>query len=267
MAKDYSGAPAPYFLICAGWYGCSWWLEHWLRARRGHSCSLIPTSYSTLEGRSRCYPMPTDRDRTMAELSAHAAHVLTGVTIVMINRQLQSQAKTFEQEGGPAEGRFSARLYKVRWEAGQGWGEAAHPSGRTGAFQRSCASWHAMHRILIHLLIAIASPEGVSWAQSDTPTTGFISGTVTDRKTDGTMPFATVRLVELKQYAATGENGYYASRGIPPGRYTIGADWVEYETYSSDKVRGRAGEITHGDNSLGFADLPRLPKDIRIPDR
>ncbi len=52
---------------------------------------------------------PTDRDRAMAELSANAAHVLTGVAIVLINRQLQSQAKTFEQEGG-----FSERLYKVR---------------------------------------------------------------------------------------------------------------------------------------------------------
>lgn len=54
---------------------------------------------------------PADRDRTMAELSANAAHVLTGVAIVLINRQLQSQAKTFEQEGG-----FSERLYRVRSE-------------------------------------------------------------------------------------------------------------------------------------------------------
>ncbi len=48
----------------------------------------------------------------MGELSANAAHVLTGVAIVLINRQLQSQAKTFEQEGG-----FSERLYRVRSEA------------------------------------------------------------------------------------------------------------------------------------------------------
>lgn len=51
-------------------------------------------------------------DRAMAELSANAAHVLTGVAIVLINRQLQSQAKTFEQEGG-----FSERLHRVRSEA------------------------------------------------------------------------------------------------------------------------------------------------------
>jgi len=53
-----------------------------------------------------------DRERSMAEVSANAAHVLTGVAIVLINRQLQSQAKTFEQEGG-----FSERLYRVRAEA------------------------------------------------------------------------------------------------------------------------------------------------------
>lgn len=52
------------------------------------------------------------RDQAMGELSANAAHVLTGVAIVLINRQLQSQAKTFEQEGG-----FSERLYRVRSEA------------------------------------------------------------------------------------------------------------------------------------------------------
>lgn len=55
---------------------------------------------------------PADRYRAKAELSANAAHVLTGVAIVLLNRQLQSQAKTFEQEGG-----LSERLYRVRSEA------------------------------------------------------------------------------------------------------------------------------------------------------
>jgi len=32
--------------------------------------------------------MPTDRDRVMPELSANAAHVLTSVAIMLINRQL-----------------------------------------------------------------------------------------------------------------------------------------------------------------------------------
>lgn len=53
-----------------------------------------------------------DREQALAEVSANAAHVLTGVAVVLLNRQLQSQAKTFEQEGG-----FSERLYRVRSEA------------------------------------------------------------------------------------------------------------------------------------------------------
>jgi len=38
--------------------------------------------------------------------------VLTGVAIVLLNRQLNSKASTFEQEGG-----FSERLDRVRSEA------------------------------------------------------------------------------------------------------------------------------------------------------
>lgn len=54
----------------------------------------------------------SDRQQALAEVSANAAHVLTGVAVVLLNRQLQSQARTFEQEGG-----FSERLYRVRTEA------------------------------------------------------------------------------------------------------------------------------------------------------
>lgn len=49
-------------------------------------------------GRSRCSSPPTLPPRATA--------------IVLLNRQLNSQAKTFEQEGG-----FSERLYRVRSEA------------------------------------------------------------------------------------------------------------------------------------------------------
>ena len=90
-------------------------------------------------------------------------------------------------------------------------------------------------------------------AQSDSLSTGFISGTVTDRKTGETMPFAAVRIVELKLHVITGENGYYAVKGIPPGRYTVAVDWVGYESYSNDNVRVRAGEITYEDIALKFA--------------
>jgi hypothetical protein len=83
-----------------------------------------------------------------------------------------------------------------------------------------------MHRILVYMLLAVATTGSVSLAQSDTLTTGFISGTVTDGKTSETMPFAAVRIVELKVHATTGENGYFAFKGIPPGRYTIAMDWI-----------------------------------------
>lgn len=122
-----------------------------------------------------------------------------------------------------------------------------------------------MHRILVYLLLAVATSGSVSLAQSDTLTTGFISGIVTDRKTSETMPFADVRIVELKIHATTGENGYYAFKGIPPGRYTIAVDWVGYEPYLNDKVRVIAGEITREDIALRFARLPPLPKNVRVP--
>ena len=54
----------------------------------------------------------TEKNRSFAELSANAAHVLCGVAITMTDRQLTSLAKTFEKEGG-----FSERLYRVRTEA------------------------------------------------------------------------------------------------------------------------------------------------------
>jgi four helix bundle suffix protein len=46
------------------------------------------------------------------EIAANAAHVLIGVTSALLDRQLASQAKTFEQEGG-----FTERLYRIRQQA------------------------------------------------------------------------------------------------------------------------------------------------------
>lgn len=123
-----------------------------------------------------------------------------------------------------------------------------------------------MRWIPMYLLSAVVATGNASLAQSDTLATGFISGTVTDHKTGETMPFATVRIVELKLYATTGENGYFAFKGIPPGRCTIAVDWVGYESYLNDKVKVRAGEITHEDIALRSARLPPLPKNVSTPD-
>lgn len=49
------------------------------------------------------------KSSSYAELSANAALVLTGVACSLLDRQLTSQAKAFENEGG-----FTERLYRIR---------------------------------------------------------------------------------------------------------------------------------------------------------
>jgi four helix bundle suffix protein len=46
---------------------------------------------------------------TYSEISANAALVLVGVASTLLDRQLSSQAKSFEQQGG-----FTERLYRIR---------------------------------------------------------------------------------------------------------------------------------------------------------
>jgi four helix bundle suffix protein len=52
-----------------------------------------------------------DEQGTYPELAANAALVLLAVACSLLDRQLASQAKTFENEGG-----FTERLYRVRSE-------------------------------------------------------------------------------------------------------------------------------------------------------
>ncbi len=80
------------------------------------------------------------------------------------------------------------------------------------------------------------------------------------------MSFTSVRIVELKLHVTTGENGYYAFKRIPSGRYTIAVDFVGYESYSNDNVRVRVGEITHEDIALRFAHLPSIQINVRDRD-
>jgi four helix bundle suffix protein len=56
--------------------------------------------------------LPPFRHAAYAELSANAALVLIGVTTALLDRQLDAQARAFEQEGG-----FTERLYLVRSES------------------------------------------------------------------------------------------------------------------------------------------------------
>ncbi len=60
-----------------------------------------------LQGRSAV--SKEDMDRLNAEIAANSAHVLIGVTCFLLDRQIASLAKRFEEEGG-----FTERLYQTR---------------------------------------------------------------------------------------------------------------------------------------------------------
>ena len=53
----------------------------------------------------------TVKDRAYAEISANAGQTLCKIAMHLLDKQVESQARTFEKEGG-----FSERLYKVRSE-------------------------------------------------------------------------------------------------------------------------------------------------------
>ncbi len=53
----------------------------------------------------------TVKDKAYAEISANVGHTLCKVAIHLLDKQVESQARAFEKEGG-----FSERLYKVRSE-------------------------------------------------------------------------------------------------------------------------------------------------------
>lgn len=88
-------------------------------------------------------------------------------------------------------------------------------------------------------------------AQADTLSTGFICGTVTDRKTGESMAFTTVCIVELKQCVTTGENGYYTFKDFPTGRYTVTSRSVGYEP-AEETVKVCLGEVAKQNIALRF---------------
>lgn len=52
---------------------------------------------------------PKSKPPVYPEIIANSAHVLIGVTVVLLSRQLDALAKAFENEGG-----FTERLYRIR---------------------------------------------------------------------------------------------------------------------------------------------------------
>jgi len=70
-------------------------------------------------GRNRQYgpaqssiPSISSRSSSYPEIAANAALILIGVTCALLDRQMASQEKAFEKEGG-----FTERLYRVRQQA------------------------------------------------------------------------------------------------------------------------------------------------------
>lgn len=73
--------------------------------------------------------------------------------------------------------------------------------------------------------------------------TAKLSGTITDAKTNVSLPGANVYLVEVEKGAATGVNGQYTIEDIPVGTYNLTASYVGYITFKT-KVTLKPGDNT-----------------------
>jgi four helix bundle suffix protein len=78
------------------------WVYNVYWEKNGHSVATKPPSIKSISSIKSIASI-------YAETAANAALVLIGVAIALLNRQVASQAKSFENEGG-----FTERLYRVR---------------------------------------------------------------------------------------------------------------------------------------------------------
>jgi hypothetical protein len=88
-----------------------------------------------------------------------------------------------------------------------------------------------------------------------------IQGTVRAAATAEPVPYATVRIVELRRSVATDAGGSYAIRGVPDGRWRVQASSVGYHP-TELIVRTRGGTAVKMDFDLVAAPIP-LP-DVRV---
>jgi len=82
-----------------------------------------------------------------------------------------------------------------------------------------------LRKLSVLILIALVLPVAVL-AQ----TTGKIAGQVTDAKTGGAMPGASVVVVDTELGAATDIDGNYYIVGLPAGTYTIQVQFIGFQT-------------------------------------
>ncbi|HEY4148282.1 MAG TPA: carboxypeptidase-like regulatory domain-containing protein, partial [Chitinophagaceae bacterium] len=85
---------------------------------------------------------------------------------------------------------------------------------------------------LILVLLAIyqlAPVQGIAAGRATDPTTGTLSGKVTDKKGGGPLAGATVYIADLKIGAVADNNGNYSFKTLPSGTYLIEARYVGYK--------------------------------------
>jgi len=82
--------------------------QHGRNGPDGRKSSKVP-SIQSIESIESIESIPQARRPTYPEIAANAAHVLIGVASALLDRQINSLAAAFENEGG-----FTERLYRIR---------------------------------------------------------------------------------------------------------------------------------------------------------
>lgn len=83
-------------------------VAHWIKAVWEREKEQL---MQAIEGPRTARTPRAVKERAYAEISANVGQTLCKTTMQLLDKQMESQARTFEQEGG-----FSERLYKVRSE-------------------------------------------------------------------------------------------------------------------------------------------------------
>ncbi|MFN8587708.1 MAG: TonB-dependent receptor [Candidatus Eisenbacteria bacterium] len=73
---------------------------------------------------------------------------------------------------------------------------------------------------------------------------GSITGSVTDKRTNHAIPFASVGLVGQKRGGMTDSEGHYTISGVPPGTYELKVQFLGYKPGGSTSVVVVAGKAT-----------------------
>ncbi|MCK5033455.1 MAG: carboxypeptidase-like regulatory domain-containing protein, partial [Calditrichia bacterium] len=81
-------------------------------------------------------------------------------------------------------------------------------------------------------------------------TTGKIAGLITDASTGEPLPGVNITVEETFLGAATDLDGYYVILNLPPGKFTISAQFIGYSTSIIQEVRINIDQTTRLDFEL-----------------